>query len=117
MARTPYPPRLRELARRLAQGGGFADVTPRDFVGETDAGLLARRGMDALCLVALEEDARVRIVSYVVDVDGDDLVADEPMCVEFRPLSFPTVPDRAVIVPMFRRAASGAGARNGEVGS
>ena len=30
--------------------------------------------------------------------------ADEPVRVTFRPLSFPTVPNKSVIVPMFERA-------------
>jgi uncharacterized OB-fold protein len=52
-------------------------------------------------LVALDEEPAVRIVSYVVDVEPDDLVPDMPLQVVFRPLSFPTVPDRSVVVPMF----------------
>jgi uncharacterized OB-fold protein len=52
-------------------------------------------------LVALDEDPAVRIVSYVVDIDAGALVPDMPLVVTFRPLSFPTVPDRSVVVPMF----------------
>ena len=52
-------------------------------------------------LVALEEAPEVRIVTYVVDVEPAALAADLPLSVTFRPLSFPTVPDRAVVVPMF----------------
>jgi uncharacterized OB-fold protein len=52
-------------------------------------------------LVALEEDPRVRIVSYVVDCGPDALAADLPVEAVFRPLRFPTVPDRSVTVPMF----------------
>jgi uncharacterized OB-fold protein len=52
-------------------------------------------------LVALEEDPAVRIVTYVVDIDPDALVADLPLTATFRPLAFPTVPDRTVVVPMF----------------
>ena len=52
-------------------------------------------------LVALEEAPEVRIVTYVVDVDPATLTADLPLEVTFRPLSFPTVPDRTVTVPMF----------------
>ena len=52
-------------------------------------------------LVALEEDPAVRIVTYVVDADPATLVADLPLQVSFRPLAFPTVPDRRVVVPMF----------------
>jgi uncharacterized OB-fold protein len=56
-------------------------------------------------LVALEEDPAVRIVTYIVDADPGALVADVPLSVTFRPLSFPTVPDREVVVPMFGPAA------------
>jgi uncharacterized protein len=53
-------------------------------------------------LVALEEAPEVRIVTYVVDADPAQLTADLPLEVTFRPLSFPTVPEREVVVPMFR---------------
>jgi len=52
-------------------------------------------------LVALDEDPAVRVVSYVVDADADALHADMPLEATFRPLSFATVPDRSVVVPMF----------------
>jgi len=55
----------------------------------------------ATALVALEEDPAVRIVTLLVDVDPAALAADQPMTVVFRPLTFPTVPDHAVVVPMF----------------
>jgi uncharacterized protein len=53
-------------------------------------------------LVTLEEAPEVRIVTYVVDAAPEDLEADLPLAVTFRPLSFPTVPGRTVAVPMFR---------------
>ena len=53
-------------------------------------------------LVTLEEDPAVRVVTILVDCDPAELVVDQPMIVTFRPLRFPTVPDREVIVPMFR---------------
>jgi uncharacterized protein len=53
-------------------------------------------------LIALEEDRFVRVVSYVVDAEPDSLVADQPLVADFRPLSFPTVPGKSVVVPMFR---------------
>ena len=53
-------------------------------------------------LVALDEDPAVRLCTYIVDAEPDALRADAPVHVTFRPLSFPTVPDRAVPVPMFR---------------
>ena len=54
-------------------------------------------------LVTLEEAPEVRLVTYVVDAEPSELEADLPMAVTFRPLAFPTVPDREVVVPMFRR--------------
>ena len=57
-------------------------------------------------LVALEEDPAVRIVALLVDVDPSALTVDQPMAVVFRPLAFPTVPDHAVVVPMFTVAAA-----------
>ena len=52
-------------------------------------------------LVALVEDPGVRLCSYVVDAAPDELRADAALRVAFRPLSFPTVPDRSVTVPVF----------------
>ncbi len=52
-------------------------------------------------LVALEEAPEVRIVTYVVNVDPAELADDLPLMATFRPLSFPTVPGREVVVPMF----------------
>jgi uncharacterized OB-fold protein len=52
-------------------------------------------------LVSLEEAPVVRIVTYIVDADPAALAADLPVAVTFRPLSFATVPDREVMVPMF----------------
>ena len=53
-ARTEYPPRLRELARRLAEGGAYREITQTDLVGETAARRAAARGLHALTLVSLE---------------------------------------------------------------
>jgi len=55
-------------------------------------------------LVAIDEDPAVRIPTYLVDADSETLRADEPVRVTFRPLSFPTVPGKSVIVPMFESA-------------
>jgi uncharacterized OB-fold protein len=52
-------------------------------------------------LVALEEDPSVRLPTYIVDAPPASLVPDARVAVQFRPLSFATVPDRSVIVPMF----------------
>lgn len=57
-------------------------------------------------LVALEEDPAVRIVTLLAAVDPSTLDVDLPMEAVFRPLAFPTVPDRAVTVPMFRPAGA-----------
>ncbi len=56
-------------------------------------------------LVALEEDPAVRIVALLVDIDPAALTVDQPLEAVFRPLTFPTVPDRTVVVPMFIPAA------------
>ena len=61
-------------------------------------------------LVSLEEDPAVRIVSYIVDCEPDALAADLPVEAVFRPLQFPTVPDRSVPVPMFVPASPSRGA-------
>jgi uncharacterized OB-fold protein len=53
-------------------------------------------------LVALDEDPRVRVPTYIVDTDPESLTADEPVEVDFRPLSFSTVPGKSVVVPMFK---------------
>jgi uncharacterized OB-fold protein len=55
-------------------------------------------------LVAIDEDPAVRIVTYIVDADPAALSADQPVQVTFRPLSFPTVPGKEVVVPMFAPA-------------
>jgi uncharacterized OB-fold protein len=52
-------------------------------------------------LVALSEDARVRLPTYIVDAEPSALIPDAPVRVVFRPLSFSTVPDKEVVVPMF----------------
>jgi hypothetical protein len=60
LARSEYSPRLRELARRLAEGGAYREITPVDLVGETDARAAAARGLHALALIALEPDGAPR---------------------------------------------------------
>jgi uncharacterized protein len=56
-------------------------------------------------LVALAEDPAVRLCTYIVDTEPSELQADAPVRAVFRPLTFPTVPDRAVTVPMFELAS------------
>jgi uncharacterized OB-fold protein len=58
-------------------------------------------------IVALAEDANVRLCTYVVDAKPEILAADMALRVTFRPLSFPTVADRAVVVPMFMLSNGG----------
>jgi uncharacterized OB-fold protein len=54
-------------------------------------------------LIALDEDPGVRLCSYLVGVDDPAMLeADEPVEVEFRDLTFTTVPRHSVRVPMFR---------------
>jgi uncharacterized OB-fold protein len=60
-------------------------------------------------LVALVEDPSVRLCSYVVDAEPESLTADAALHVTFRPLSFPTVADRTVVVPMFKLSNGGHG--------
>ena len=52
-------------------------------------------------LVALIEDPAVRLCTYIVDAEPDSLRPDSAVQVTFRPLSFPTVPEGSVVVPMF----------------
>ena len=61
-------------------------------------------------LVALVEDPAVRLCTYIVDRNGaeatpDDLAPDAPVDVVFRELRFATVPDKSVIVPMWKLRA------------
>jgi Predicted nucleic-acid-binding protein containing a Zn-ribbon len=58
-------------------------------------------------LVALVEDPAVRLCTYIVDVEAESLTADIALHVTFRTLSFPTVPDRTVMVPMFAPSNGG----------
>ena len=55
-------------------------------------------------LVALDEDPAVRLCTYIVGTPAEDLVADAPVAVTFRPLEFTTVPGKSVVVPMFALA-------------
>ncbi len=58
-------------------------------------------------LVALDEDPAVRLCTYLVDVaDPAVLTANAPVHVEFRDLTFATVPGRSVRVPMFAVGAA-----------
>jgi len=57
-------------------------------------------------LVALAEGPHVRLCTYIVGTPAEALRADAPVRAVFRPLSFPTVPDRSVTVPMFELAST-----------
>jgi uncharacterized OB-fold protein len=90
--------------------GGVPDWTPTSGQGRLFSWAVVRRPFlpafaemvpFVTALVALEEDAAIRLVTYVVDVAPAALVAELPLRVTFRPLSFPTVPGREVVVPMF----------------
>jgi len=55
-------------------------------------------------LVALDEDPAVRVVSYVVDCALEQLQADMPLQVVFRPLRYPGV-NTEMVAPLFMPAA------------
>jgi hypothetical protein len=52
--KTTYPPRLIELARRVAEGGQFGDVTPTDLLAGTDGHVPAKHGYPTLSLISLQ---------------------------------------------------------------
>jgi len=54
LAKSGYPPLLLELARRVAAGGGFGEVTPTDLLAGTDGHVPADHGFPALSLISLE---------------------------------------------------------------
>jgi hypothetical protein len=54
LARTPYPPSLAELARRIAASGSYGAVSPADVAFDTGGAAAAPRGPHVLSLVALE---------------------------------------------------------------
>lgn len=56
-------------------------------------------------LVALAEDANVRLATRIVDCAPERLAMDMPVEVVFRPLSFPGI-ERQVTAPFFRPAGS-----------
>lgn len=56
-------------------------------------------------LVALDEDPRVRLVTYVVDCAPDALRCDMPVRAVFRPLRYPGVTGE-VVAPLFIPSAS-----------
>jgi uncharacterized OB-fold protein len=91
-------------------GGGALTWTPMSGRGRVFTWTVVRRAFlpafeemvpFVTGLVSLDEDQSVRIVSYIVDCDPAALAADMPVEAVFRPLRFPTVPDKSVTVPMF----------------
>jgi hypothetical protein len=69
LTRLVHPPRLAELARRVAESGAFGEVRAVDWVGATSAAPVVARDLDALVLASLDEDGRAR---------GDHRLADLP---------------------------------------
>jgi uncharacterized OB-fold protein len=55
-------------------------------------------------LVAIDEDPSVRLCTYIVNAEPEQLAADARVLATFRPLTFSTVPGKSVIVPMFELA-------------
>ncbi|MDH5306524.1 MAG: M28 family metallopeptidase [Myxococcales bacterium] len=56
LVRHSHAPTLTELARRLARGGAFAEITAVDLAASTDGALAAARNLHALSLISLEAD-------------------------------------------------------------
>jgi hypothetical protein len=54
LARNVHPPRLAELARRVAESGAYGEVGKVDWIGATGAADVAARGLPLLTLVALD---------------------------------------------------------------
>ena len=54
LAKGYFPPRLNELARRIAAGGAHGDVTPTDLLAATDGHVPAKHGYPTLSLISLE---------------------------------------------------------------
>ena len=60
LERCVHPPRLAELARRLAESGAFGPIGAVDWVGATGVGALAARGLPVLALVSTDPDGLPR---------------------------------------------------------
>jgi hypothetical protein len=57
---TAYVSQLVELARRVSASGLFGEVTPVDWPEDTEGGVAARAGFQALSLISLEADGLPR---------------------------------------------------------
>ncbi len=60
LADTAYVSQLAELARRVSASGLFGEVTPVDWPEDTEGGVAARAGFQALSLISLEADGLPR---------------------------------------------------------
>jgi hypothetical protein len=60
LERCVHPPRLAELARRLAESGAFGAIGAVDWIGATGVGALAARGLPVLALVSTDPDGLPR---------------------------------------------------------
>jgi len=60
LSRTPYPPSLIELARRVAAGASYGPVSPADLAIDTGGQVAAQRGGHVLSLIALEANGLPR---------------------------------------------------------
>jgi hypothetical protein len=56
LGKTGYPATGIELARRVAAGGGFDEITPTDLLAGTDGHVPALRGYPAVSLISLEDN-------------------------------------------------------------
>lgn len=76
LSRVSYPPMLIEVARRLAAGGSFGEVTPTHLLAGTDGSVPAQLGYPTLSLITLEANGVPRNYHRPEDtVDGIDLSA------------------------------------------
>jgi hypothetical protein len=93
LVREPYSPRLGELARRVAEGGAFAEVTSADFIGETEGRVTAGRQLHALTLIGLDESG-----APVADHGSGDVADALDMATVVRAADFAT----AILVASWR---------------
>ena len=76
LSRVSYPPMLIELARRVAAGGRFGEITPTHLLAGTDGNVPAHLGYPTLSLITLEATGVPRNYHRPEDtVDGIDLAA------------------------------------------
>lgn len=71
LGKSAYPPRLVELARRVAEGGGFGEVTPTDLLAGTDGHVPAQQGFPTLSVISLEANGVPRNYHRPEDVAED----------------------------------------------